>query len=517
MRARFPGFVVALTLVVGSMATSLAPSVATTATSTDPTGIDVSHYQGTISWGAVASDGVDFAIIKATEGRKYVDPRFASNRTNAQLAGVTVGMYHVASPSKSTDDARAEADHFLSVAAPGIGNVIPALDIEISNVPDGMSPTTLGAWIKAWLHRVTTTLGVRPMIYGSQYLFVTMLANSTWFADHGIDLWFAWPRTPLPNRMPANDWQGQSWTFWQWSWTGSIAGIAGDVDRDRFAGSNLLTQTIASVSATPGTGGAIADASGRLSCADGASCSSLYSPADPVHLTATPDDGFAFVSWGGACASFGADPACSITALGAKTVTATFSYALHVHVKGNGRGSVASAPAGIDCPGDCSATYGPGASVTLTASPDQWSGLTWSGDCSGTDPNGCTVTMDQPRDVTATIVDLGAATATIKAPGSRSGALVVTLDEPVRHVNTSNVVIRPKGGKQIGARLRCSDGSGDPTPCATGRVRRAVLQPRNALSRHTDYVAMVDPAGVGPVVDRVANPVALTRRLFSFG
>jgi hypothetical protein len=37
------------------------------------------------------------------------------------------------------------------------------------------------------------------------------------------------------------------------------------------------------------------------------------------------------------------------------------------------------------------------------------------------------------------------------------------------------------------------------------------------LSRHTDYVAMVDPAGAGPIVDRVANPVALTRKLFSFG
>jgi GH25 family lysozyme M1 (1,4-beta-N-acetylmuramidase) len=517
MRARFPGLVVALTLVVGSMATTLRPSVATTPASSNPAGIDVSHYQGTISWGAVASDGVDFAIIKATEGRKYVDPKFASNRTNAQLAGVTVGMYHVASPSKSTADARAEADHFLHVSTPTIGNVIPALDIEISNVPDGMSTKALETWIKAWLNRVTSKLGVRPMIYGSQYLFDTLLRNSTWFADHGIDLWFAWPRTPLPNHMPANDWQGQGWTFWQWSWTGSIAGISGDVDRDRYADTNLLTQTIASVNATPGAGGAIADASGRLACADGASCSALYSPTDPVQLTATPDDGFAFVSWGGACASFAANPTCSLTALGAKTVTATFSYALHVHVKGDGRGSVTSAPAGIDCPGDCSATYGPGASVTLTASPDQWSGLTWSGDCTGTDPNGCTVTMDQPRDVTATIVDLGPATATIKEPGSRAGGMVVAFDEPVHHVNTSNIVIRPKGGKRVAARLQCTDGSGDPTPCGTGRVRRAVLRPRSALSRHTDYVAMVDPAGAGPIVDRVANPVALTRKLFSFG
>ena len=90
---------------------------------------------------------------------------------------------------------------------------------------------------------------------------------------------------------------------------------------------------------------------------------------------------------------------CSLTALGNKTVTATFSHRLRVHVDGNGGGAVVSTPAGISCPGTCSATFAPGASVTLTAAPDAWSGITWTGDCSGSDPNGCAVTMDQPREV----------------------------------------------------------------------------------------------------------------------
>jgi GH25 family lysozyme M1 (1,4-beta-N-acetylmuramidase) len=33
-----------------------------------PQGIDVSHYQGTINWAEVASKGVVFVYIKATEG-----------------------------------------------------------------------------------------------------------------------------------------------------------------------------------------------------------------------------------------------------------------------------------------------------------------------------------------------------------------------------------------------------------------------------------------------------------------
>ena len=516
MHRRFPGIVLALTLAVGSLGTTLAPSVATVRAGTTPKGIDVSHWQGPIDWSAVAADGIDFAILKATESIDYTDTRFKENRTNAQLAGVTVGMYHVASPSASTDDARAEADRFLRIAKPNVGNVIPTLDIEIANVPSGMKPSVLEAWVRAWLNRVTSKLGVRPMIYGSQHMFEDLLGNSTWFADHGFPLWFAWPRKNLPNVLPANDWQGQGWTFWQWTWTGKIAGIGGDVDRDRFAGPDLRTATIASVNAQPGIGGAIADGSGRLSCADGLTCSALYSPTDTVQLTATPDPGYAFVSWGGACASFGSNPTCSVTALGAKAVTATFSYSLTVTIKGVGKGSVVSSPAGIECPGDCTGTFGPGATVTLTASPDQWSGLTWSGDCTGTDPNGCTVSMDQRRDVTATFNDLAAPTAKIKPPGSRAGPVQVLFDEPVHHVTTSNVVLRPMGRKPVAARLRCFNGAADRTPCEGGKVRRAELQPRTTLERGTTYVATVDPAGVRPIVDRAGKAVPLVRKTFSF-
>ena len=517
MHRRFPGIVLALTLLIGSMATRLAPSVATVRATTNPKGIDISHWQGDIDWSAVAADGIDFAIMKTTESRDYTDPTFTTNRTNAQLAGVTVGMYHVASPSKNTDDARAEADRFLRIAKPGVGNVIPTLDIEISNVPAGMKPAVLEGWVRAWLNRVTSRLGVRPMIYGSQHMFEELLGNTTWFADNGFPLWFAWPRKDLPNVLPANDWQGQGWTFWQWTWTGNVAGIDGDVDRDRFAGPDLRTAMIASLSATPGTGGAIADDSGRLACANGATCSALYSPTDTVELTATADPGYAFVSWGGACASFGSNPTCSITALGAKAVTATFSYSLTVTIKGAGKGSVVSSPAGIDCPGECTGTFGPGATVTLIAAPDQWSGLTWSGDCTGTDPNDCSVAMDQHHDVVATFSDLGPPTARIKPPGSRAGPVQVTFDEPVHHVTTSNLVLRPTGGKPVAARLHCFNETGDRSPCGTGKVRRAELQPRTTLRRGTTYVAIVNPSGVGPIVDQAGKAVALTRKTFSFG
>ncbi len=34
----------------------------------DPQGIDVSHWQGTLNWNTIKSEGVTWAYIKATEG-----------------------------------------------------------------------------------------------------------------------------------------------------------------------------------------------------------------------------------------------------------------------------------------------------------------------------------------------------------------------------------------------------------------------------------------------------------------
>ena len=523
MRTRFPAIVLGLALLFGSASTALTTSAAfapsARAGAWSVTGIDVSKYQqppygsAPVNWTSVANAGVAFTIIKATEGKKEVDPMFATNASGAIAAGITIGMYHVATPSTSTDDAKLEANHFVSVAAPIAGNLIPALDIEINRVPSGMTPTELEAWARTWLKRVTNLLGARPMVYGSNYMFTTLLGNTTWFADHGYPLWFArWGALPSP--IPANDWQGQGWTFWQWSSTGKINGITTDVDRDRFVGTDLATATIASVTAQPGLGGSIADASGWLACAASTTCSALYSPNDPVELTASPDPGYSFVSWGGACAG-SVTTTCSLTALGEQTVTATFSYRLRVNVGGTGAGTVTSTPAGIACPGTCAATFAPGASVVLTAAPDPWSGLTWTGDCAGTDPNGCAVAMDQPHEVTATFDDVGPALATIKAPGARNGPVRVRFDEPVHHVNGDNTVLRLAGGKRVDARLACFNMNDVRTSCGTGAVRTAELQPTAILRRGRSYVAIVDPAGVAQIRDRAGNATPRTRLTFT--
>jgi hypothetical protein len=55
-------------LLVTGLAASAVPLEGTLDKRASPSGIDVSHYQGTINWNTVKANGVSFAFIKATEG-----------------------------------------------------------------------------------------------------------------------------------------------------------------------------------------------------------------------------------------------------------------------------------------------------------------------------------------------------------------------------------------------------------------------------------------------------------------
>src|SRR5205823_6612872 len=65
-------------------------------------GLDVSNWQRTIQWSAVARAGYRFAMLKASEGITYVDPYYRPNRSHAELRGLRVGAYDFARPSGRT-------------------------------------------------------------------------------------------------------------------------------------------------------------------------------------------------------------------------------------------------------------------------------------------------------------------------------------------------------------------------------------------------------------------------------
>ena len=199
-----------------------------TSTSGYREGIDVSHWQGLIDWNRVAASGKAFAIAKATEGVAFKDDRYDRNKAGALANGMKFGAYHFGRPK---NDPVREADWFVSQMDLERGMIIPTLDIEVT---DGRGPTALITWTKAFLQRVYQRTGVKPMIYTSPAFWRNNLNNSRWFADNGYSvLWVAHWGVSSPSTM-AENWGGKSWTFWQYSATGRVPGISGNVDLNRY-------------------------------------------------------------------------------------------------------------------------------------------------------------------------------------------------------------------------------------------------------------------------------------------
>ncbi|HLY15326.1 MAG TPA: GH25 family lysozyme [Candidatus Limnocylindrales bacterium] len=204
-------------------------------------GIDVSRWQATINWPQVKAAGKQFVVMKATEGTGYVDPMYATNRAGAMGVGIPMAAYHFASPDSSPNEAVQEADHYVAVAGLTAGNLLPALDLEQTG---GLAPAALQVWVRAWLDEVTAKLGIRPMIYVSPSFWSSKVGNNTSIALAGYKtLWIANWGVTSPT-VPANNWSGNGYTFWQYTDCGHVAGITtGCVDLDQFNGSSLTAVT----------------------------------------------------------------------------------------------------------------------------------------------------------------------------------------------------------------------------------------------------------------------------------
>jgi phospholipase C len=154
-----------------------------------------------------------------------------------------------------------------------------------------------------------------------------------------------------------------------------------------------------------GTGaGTIMSSPAGIKC--GSTCSAKFNEGTSVKLTEAPTTGSKFTDWTGACK--GSAATCTVSMKAAESVSATFAanpapttIALTVDSTGSGSGTVTSSPAGIDCPGTCTADFTKGAKVVLTAVPSTGTTFSgWSGTCTG--KGTCTVTLEASTTVTPT-------------------------------------------------------------------------------------------------------------------
>ena len=190
------------------------------------TGIDVSSHQKDIDWRAVAADGIDFAIIRLgrrgyTEGGLFPDGTFAQNLQGALDAGVEVGVYFF-SQAVTPQEAEEEADFVLEALSGREQTFLVAYDWE--NIPgddartDGLSGAEMTRCAAAFCKRIKAG-GFRPAVYFNRtqgylrYDLRELEEYELWLAEYGTAPDFYY-----------------HFDLWQYSQSGKVDGIEGDVD-----------------------------------------------------------------------------------------------------------------------------------------------------------------------------------------------------------------------------------------------------------------------------------------------
>lgn len=194
-------------------------------------GIDVSTYQGYIHWEKVKSAGVNFAMIKATQGKSESDPtlvnftdyQFKNNIENASNNGIRCGVYHYLT-ADSLEKAKEEADYFLKVISPYKDkiNMYAAVDVESMYLPNDKELLT--KIVRAFCEKIKNN-GYTPMVYANQSFLKERLNDSElekyplWLA-----LWRNKDNVPKVEDYP-------NIRLWQWGYD-YVPGISVDVDEN---------------------------------------------------------------------------------------------------------------------------------------------------------------------------------------------------------------------------------------------------------------------------------------------
>lgn len=199
-------------------------------------GIDVSSYQKTIDWNAAKAGGVDYAIIRVAyrgygSGSIVADTNYKANIEGALAAGVDVGIY-IFSQAISEEEAKEEAQYAISLAKDYDISLPVVMDFEYASTSSGVD----GRLYEADLSKEEATaicnafcktaedLGYTGMVYANKSMLNNQV-NAGSIADK-YPIWLAC----YPSKASSGSGYTGDYSYWQYSSTGSVPGISGNVD-----------------------------------------------------------------------------------------------------------------------------------------------------------------------------------------------------------------------------------------------------------------------------------------------
>lgn len=197
-------------------------------------GIDVSVYQSDINWKKVKKAGIDFAFIRVAyrgygSGVIVNDLNYEKNITDAIAAGVDVGVY-IYSQATTIAEAVEEARHTISLIQDYDIHLPIVMDFEYASTSTGLG----GRLYQAKLSKAEATaicnafcqtaeaMGYTGIVYANRSMLESQVYASQ--IANQYDIWLA-------NYVSETGYAGD-YSYWQYTSTGSVKGITGNVDRN---------------------------------------------------------------------------------------------------------------------------------------------------------------------------------------------------------------------------------------------------------------------------------------------
>lgn len=202
-------------------------------------GVDVSHHQGKIDWQQVKNSGIDFAIIRcgysypAGGGKK--DRYWDYNVSECERLGIPYGVY-LYSYATNASEAGAEADF----AANLIKGHNPALPVYFDMEDNSMLGSDYASLARTFCNKISQA-GYTPGVYASYNWWTTKLTSSVF---NNWDRWIA--------RYNSYVGYNGAYSAWQYTSSGSVPGINGNVDmnwwyRDGWGASGVQSLNTANI------------------------------------------------------------------------------------------------------------------------------------------------------------------------------------------------------------------------------------------------------------------------------
>lgn len=184
--------------------------------------IDISHWQSITSWANIKASGVLAVIAKATEGTNYLDPTFANTKAACGMQGLAFGAYHFLRPGNV--DAQM---NWFGRNTKGVIRLV--IDFEDPKCDLDDLKTAIASLEK---YRPDAEI----CIYTGSSFIIDLLGGKPDATLSKYPLWVAHYTSAAEPKWPKQVWP--TWSLWQYTDKGTISGIAGAVDCNKWNGSD---------------------------------------------------------------------------------------------------------------------------------------------------------------------------------------------------------------------------------------------------------------------------------------